>query len=46
VFPLLGWGLGLGLHGISVFMLRAGGEFRERLVQQERDRLRRHQDRS
>jgi hypothetical protein len=44
VFPLLGWGLGLGLHGISVFMLGAGGEFRERLVQQERDRLRRHQD--
>ena len=44
VFPLLGWGLALGLHGISVFLLGAGGGFRERLVQHERDRLRRHQN--
>lgn len=43
VYPLLGWGLGLGLHGISVFLLGAGGGFRERLVQQERDRLQRRQ---
>lgn len=41
VFPLLGWGVGLALHGISVFLLGAGGGLRERLVQQERDRLRR-----
>jgi hypothetical protein len=41
VFPLLGWGLGLALHGISVFLLGAGGGLRERLVEQERDRLRR-----
>jgi hypothetical protein len=44
IFPMLGWGLGLGLHGISVFMLGACGGFRERLLQQERDRLRRRQD--
>jgi hypothetical protein len=44
VFPLLGWGLGLGLHGISVFFLGAGGGFRERLLQHERERLRRQQD--
>lgn len=44
VYPLLGWGLGLGLHGISAFMLGAGGEFRERLVEKERDRLRRQRD--
>ncbi|HSV36341.1 MAG TPA: 2TM domain-containing protein [Ramlibacter sp.] len=44
VFPLLGWGLGLALHGISVFLLGAGGGLRERLVQQERDRLQRRQD--
>jgi hypothetical protein len=41
IYPLLGWGLGLGLHGISVFLLGAGGGFRERLVQQERERLQR-----
>jgi hypothetical protein len=43
VYPLLGWGLGLGLHGISVFLLGAGGGFRERLLRQERERLRRRQ---
>lgn len=43
IYPLLGWGLGLGLHGISVFLLGAGGGFRERLVQQERERLQRRQ---
>lgn len=44
VFPLLGWGLGLALHGISVFFLGAGAGLRDRLVQQERERLRRQQD--
>jgi hypothetical protein len=39
VFPVLGWGLGLALHGISVFMLGAGSSFRERLVERERARL-------
>ena len=43
VFPLLGWGLGLALHGISVFMLGAGSGLRERLVQKERERLQRQQ---
>jgi hypothetical protein len=41
VFPLLGWGLGLVLHGISVFMLGSGSGLRERLVQKERERLQR-----
>lgn len=46
VFPLLGWGLGLALHGISVFVLGSGSAWRERLVQRERDRLlRQRQDR-
>jgi hypothetical protein len=44
VFPLLGWGLGLALHGISVFLVGAGGGLRERLVQKERERLHRQQD--
>lgn len=46
VKPLLGWGLGLALHGISVWLLGAGGEFRERMVQKERERLQRQQERS
>jgi hypothetical protein len=41
VFPLLGWGLGLALHGVSVFMLGQGSSLRERLVQKERERLQR-----
>jgi len=45
VYPLLGWGLGLALHGVSVFVLGAGGGLRERLVQQERERLEREQRR-
>ena len=44
VYPLLGWGLGPALHGVAVFVLGAGGPVRERLVQQERERLRRQQD--
>ncbi len=45
VFPLLGWGLGLALHGVSVWLIGAGGELRERMVQKERERLQRDQDR-
>ena len=44
VKPLLGWGLGLTLHGISVWFLGAGGGLRERLVQRERERLQRQQN--
>ena len=43
VFPMLGWGLGLVLHGISVFVLGKGSSFRERLVERERERLQRQQ---
>jgi hypothetical protein len=47
VFPVIGWGLGLALHGVSVFILGAGGGLRERMVEKERARLRReHGDRS
>lgn len=44
VFPLLGWGLGLMLHGISVFLIGKGGGLRERMVQKERERLQRQRD--
>ncbi|KQO19320.1 2TM domain-containing protein [Acidovorax sp. Leaf78] len=43
IFPLLGWGLGLALHGISVFVLGTGSGLRERMVQKERERLLRAQ---
>jgi hypothetical protein len=46
IYPVLGWGLGLALHGIAVFVLGGGSGFRERLVERERERLRREQDRS
>ena len=39
VYPLLGWGAGLVLHGISVFVL--GGDLRERMARRERERLQR-----
>lgn len=44
--PLLGWGLGLALHGISVWFLGAGAGFRERMVQRERESIKRQQNRS
>jgi hypothetical protein len=39
VFPLLGWGIGLAVHGAVVFLLSGGAGLHERLVQQERERL-------
>jgi hypothetical protein len=45
VIPLLAWGLGLTLHGVSVFMLGSGSSLRDRLVQKERERLQRDQGR-
>ena len=45
VDPLLGWGLGLVLHGVSVFLLGTGSGLRERMVQREREALQRRQDR-
>jgi 2TM domain len=42
--PLLGWGLGLTLHGIAVWFLGTGGEVRERMIDRERARLKRKQN--
>ncbi len=42
--PLLGWGLGLALHGVAVFVLGSGSGLRERMVQKEREKLRRERD--
>ena len=42
--PLLGWGLGLALHGVAVFVLGSGSGLRERMVQKERHKLQRERD--
>ena len=44
VYPMLGWGLGLLLHGISAFMLGAGSGLHDRMVTKERDNLQRQRD--
>ena len=44
VFPALGWGLGLAIHGFVVFVAAGGGGLHERLVQQERERLKLQRD--
>jgi hypothetical protein len=40
VFPALGWGLGLAIHGIVVFLATGGGGLHARLVERERGKLR------
>ena len=39
IFPLLGWGLGLLAHGISVWMRAPRTALLERMVEKERARL-------
>jgi hypothetical protein len=41
LFPLLGWGLGLAIHGIVVLLKLRGEGLRERMVASEIERLRR-----
>ena len=41
IYPMFGWGLGLVLHGVAVFMLGSGSGLRERMIEKERERLRR-----
>ena len=43
IYPALGWGLGLVLHGISVFLLGSGSGLRERMVQREKEALQKRQ---
>ncbi len=45
LFPALGWGLGLLVHGLVVFVAPPGGGLREGLVQREREQLQREQGR-
>lgn len=39
VYPALGWGLGLMLHGLGAWLSLGGGGLQERLLMQERARL-------
>lgn len=39
IFPLLGWGVGLLFHGLSVWMFQPGGDLMTRMVERERTRL-------
>ena len=39
IFPLLGWGLGLAIHGAVVFFVARGGNLYERLLARERRAL-------
>ena len=44
VFPALGWGLGLAIHGLVVFFVTGGAGLHERLIERERQRLTAQQD--
>jgi 2TM domain len=39
IFPALGWGLGLALHGAAIWLALGGGGLHQRLIDQERTRL-------
>ena len=41
-FPLMGWGLGLAIHGIVTFMALQGEGLRRSLLQREIEHLRRN----
>ena len=45
VFPALGWGLGLLIHGVVVFFVTGGAGLRERLIERERAALLASKDR-
>lgn len=40
MYPLLGWGLGLLIHGAVVFFVAPGGNLYDRLLERERKSLR------
>ena len=39
IAPALGWGVGLLMHGLSVFVWGAGSRFQDGMLQRERERL-------
>jgi 2TM domain len=43
-FPLMGWGLGLAIHGAAVWFASSGSALHERLLARERARLQAQRD--
>jgi len=41
IFPFLGWGLGLAIHGMVVWLAMPGSGLYQRMLARERDQLRR-----
>jgi hypothetical protein len=41
IYPMLGWGLGLAIHGIVTFASLQGDGLRDRMIESEMERLRR-----
>ena len=39
IYPLLGWGLGLALHGLATWAFAPGNRMLERLIERERAAL-------
>jgi hypothetical protein len=46
MYPALGWGLGLLMHGMAVFVTGSGSAWRERWIEQEHARLQHQRTRS
>ena len=44
VWPLAGWGLGLAIHGVVTFLSLQGEGWRDRMLAQEIERLKRNRD--
>jgi hypothetical protein len=45
VYPAIGWGVGLALHFVAVFVLGKGSTLRQQMVDRERERIQREQNR-
>ena len=45
VFPLGGWGIAIPLHYLSVFVFQRGGQWEQREIEKEAEKLRRGPDR-
>jgi hypothetical protein len=39
IYPAMGWGLGLAIHGFVVFLVTGGAGLHQRLLENERSRL-------
>ncbi|MDP3821714.1 MAG: 2TM domain-containing protein [Burkholderiales bacterium] len=44
IYPAVGWGIGLAIHGAVIFLVTGGAGLHERLVQRERNRLQLQRD--